>query len=113
MSKKLTQEEIVAGQAFVQQTVSAIRNRLLLYHKTDLQELAWKEESKQQKFTRTYRDNEVDMEEEKGTKAARTRESLPFGMNIRKAAYKAAFGTSAPALQRYATFVERKVDDLD
>jgi len=40
---------------------------------------------------------------------ARTRESIPFGMNIRKAAYKAAFGKNGahPVLQRYATMVEK------
>ena len=57
-------------------------------------------------FARTYKDNEEsDEEEKKGkTKAARSRESLPFGLNIRKAAYKAAFGqANNNVLQRYAT----------
>ena len=57
-------------------------------------------------FARAYVDNEESDEEEKKarTKAARSRESLPFGMNIRQAAHKAAFGRTNHVLQRYATF---------
>ena len=52
----------------------------------------------------------------------RSRESLPFGANIKKAAFKATFGDKAvPALQKYATFRDQKavrkgsdlLDDLD
>ena len=39
-------------------------------------------------------------------KVNRTRESIPFGMNIRQAAHKAAFGNMPGALQRYSTFRE-------
>ena len=43
-------------------------------------------------FVRTYKDNEVDHEEEKKLHVARTRERGPYGMNIRRAAYRAYFG---------------------
>ena len=56
-----------------------------------------------------YEDNETEMEEEKKLVVARPKESLPFGMNIRQAAHKAAFGGSKEgALQRYATFFKNK-----
>ena len=49
------------------------------------------------------------MEEEKKLVVARPKESLPFGMKIREAAHKAAFGGSKRGiLQRYATFFKRK-----
>ena len=49
------------------------------------------------------------MEEEKKLVVARPKESLPFGMKIREAAHKAAFGGSKRGiLQRYATFFQRK-----
>ena len=49
------------------------------------------------------------MEEEKKIVVARPKESLPFGMKIREAAHKAAFGGSKRGiLQRYATFFQRK-----
>jgi hypothetical protein len=45
------------------------------------------------------------MEEEKKLVVARPKESMPFGMKIREAAHKAAFGGSKRGiLQRYATF---------
>ena len=48
------------------------------------------------------------MEEEKKLIVARPKESLPFGMKIREAAHKAAFGGSKRgALQRYATFFKK------
>lgn len=53
----------------------------------------------------------------------RTRESLPFGSNIKKAAFKATFGNGANhVLRRYATYIEKPsrnqrgsdlLDDLD
>ena len=97
--------------------VKGVRQRLLRFHFENEQEQQFKIESQTQSFARSYVDNEND-EEEKGLKVARTRESLPFGMNIRKAAYKAAIGNGFPALQRYATFKERKhggndLGDLD
>ena len=49
-------------------------------------------------------------------RVAKTRDSIPFGMNIRKAAYKAAFGTSGshPILQKYATVARKTMlDPLD
>ena len=56
-----------------------------------------------------YEDNETEMEEEKKLVVARPKELLPFGMNIREAAHKAAFGGSKKgALQRYATFFKNK-----
>lgn len=63
-------------------------------------------------FVRAYVDNEVE-EEDKKLHVERTRESMPFGMHIRKAAYKAAFGVegSNPVLQRYATQTETKKYD--
>ena len=55
-------------------------------------------------FTCTYEDNEVYFpEEEKKFEVARTKESLPFGMNIRKAAYKASYRPQKEALQRYVS----------
>ena len=49
------------------------------------------------------------MEEEKKLVVARPKESMPFGMKIREAAHKAAFGGSKRGiLQRYATFFQRK-----
>lgn len=73
-------------------------------HVADPSEQAWRSESKQRLFVRTYFDNEVE-EEDKRLQVRRTRESMPFGMNIRKAAYKAAFGVSGshPVLQRYVS----------
>ena len=56
-----------------------------------------------------YEDNETEMEEEKKLVVARPKESLPFGMNIREAAHRAAFGgNKKSALQRYATFFKNK-----
>lgn len=55
-------------------------------------------------FTTTYVDNEIYFaEEEKKFEVARTKESLPFGMNIRKAAYKASYRPQKEALQRYVS----------
>lgn len=51
-----------------------------------------REESKGQLFAHSYVDNETQMPEEKKLHVARTRESIPFGMNIRAAAYEAAYG---------------------
>ena len=49
------------------------------------------------------------MEEEKKLVVARPKESLPFGMKIREAAHKAAFGgEKRGVLQRYATFFQKK-----
>jgi len=59
-------------------------------HKID--EIEWCAESQARNFVRTYKDNEVEAEEEKKLYVARAKESLPFGMHIRKAAYSAAFG---------------------
>ena len=67
---------------------------MLTLHKTSAVELVWKEESKTQSFCYDYKDNEVDMEEEKKLIVARPKESMPFGMKIREAAHKAAFGGS-------------------
>ena len=51
------------------------------------------------------------MESEKKSLPTRPRESLPFGMKIREAAHKAAFGgAKRGVLQRYATFFQRKED---
>lgn len=59
------------------------------------------EEVKGRKFARTYVDNEQDDEEQK---VPRSRDTLPFGMNIKQAAHKAAFGKSNNALSRYSSF---------
>ena len=70
----------------------------------DQDEIRWREESKNKLFTCTYVDNEVYFaEEEKKFEVARTKESLPFGMNIRKAAYKASYRPQKEALQRYVS----------
>jgi len=65
-------------------------------------EIAMKEECKGQRFVYAYKDKEIDCEEEKNMHVARTKERMPFGMNIRKAAYNAAFGTKGyEVLMRY------------
>ena len=68
------------------------------------------EESKSSPFIRVYVDNEVKHEEEKKLHVARTRERGPYGMNIRKAAYRTFYGAkgSHPILQRYAGTSEPK-----
>ena len=54
------------------------------------------------------------MEEEKKLVVARPKESLPFGMKIREAAHKAAFGgEKRGVLQRYATFFQKKKKGKD
>lgn len=74
----------------------------------------WCKESRSQLFVRAYVDNEVE-EEDKKLHVERTRESMPFGMHIRKAAYKAAFGVegSNPVLQRYANQNEKSGTNKD
>ena len=54
----------------------------------------WKAESKGRLFAHAYKDKEFALtsEEEKKMMVARPRDSIPFGMNIRKAAHKATFG---------------------
>ncbi len=52
--------------------------------------MEWKKESKERAFTRTYVDDEIE-DEEKKIHVRRTRESIPFGGHIKKAAFKAAF----------------------
>jgi len=50
-------------------------------------------------FCHAYKDEEVDVEEEKKLYVRPTRDSLPFGGQIKKAAFKATFGEKAnPAL---------------
>lgn len=52
-------------------------------------------ECQQRQFAYTYVDNETmltEEEEKKIAKVARTKDSLPFGMHIKKAAHKATFG---------------------
>ena len=70
--------------------VTQTRHKLLKLQK-NAEHSAWREESKARNFCRAYVDNEEDDEEQK--KVLKTRDSLPFGMNIRSAAHKAAFGT--------------------
>ena len=82
--------------------VTQVRQRIFEFHMGDEDELRWREESKNKLFISSYVDNEVYFaEEEKKFEMARTKESLPFGMNIRKAAYKASYRPQKEALQRY------------
>ena len=79
---------------------------LVNIHRTLPDEQVMCQQTKLQSFARSYKDNEVDHEEEKKLKVARCRDSMPFGMNIRNAAHKAAYGTdggSSMVLQRYVT----------
>jgi len=71
---------------------------LLNHHREDEREKIWAKECQGRTFSRSYKDNEVDHEEEKKLYVRRTKESLPFGMNIRKAAYKATFGKTTSVL---------------
>ena len=105
--------QVVNGRSDIAQQrnsyVMSQRRQLLALHEESKEEQIWREESKNQAFARAYQDNETDMEEEKKLVVARPKESLPFGMKIREAAHKAAFGGSKRGiLQRYATFFQRK-----
>jgi molybdate-binding protein len=100
--------------------VNVIRRRLQgLLKATDRPE--WKAESRGRLFAHAYKDKEFALtsEEEKKMAVSRTRDSIPFGMNIRKAAHTATFGSRPGALQRYTFVAEKKVvnsnpfDDLD
>lgn len=87
---------------------------MLAGHHESTIEQVWREESKTYSFARSYKDNETDMEEEKKLVVARPKESLPFGMKIREAAHKAAFGgEKRGVLQRYATFFQKKKKGKD
>ena len=61
-------------------------------------------------FVYGYVDKEkaLTCEEEKAMKVARTKDSLPFGMNIRNAAHKATFGVVPNALSRYLPSMDQK-----
>lgn len=88
------------------------RKELLALHRESNEEQAWREESKNQAFVHAYEDNETDMEEEKKLVVARPKESLPFGMKIREAAHKAAFGGNKKGvLQRYAPMKKKVGQD--
>ena len=80
-----------------------VRLDLLSIHKQSEEVKLSAKLTRHQRFVRKYRDNEVDHEEEKKLHVASTRERGPYGMNIRKAAYRAYFGSrgSHPVLQKY------------
>lgn len=63
----------------------------------------WIQESNSRSFAYPYVDKETGLtcEEEKKMKVARPRDSLPFGMHIRKAAHSAIIGEMPAALSRY------------
>ena len=60
-----------------------MRHCLLRFHKESAQEQEFCQQIKAKDFARAYKDNEVDMEEEKKLVVMRTKESMPFGMKIR------------------------------
>ena len=94
-------QQDIARKCLIRETTK----RLIHIHSSLPDEQVICDQIKQQTFTRAYVDNETYLEEEKQQKVAKARDSMPFGMNIRKAAYKASIGNLKPnnALIRYAT----------
>lgn len=106
--------------AYQRNQIQETKKLLINLHRTMPDEQVMCQQTKLQSFARSYKDNEVDHEEEKKLKVARCRDSMPFGMNIRNAAHKAAYGTdggSSMVLRRYVTDIgekaKRKGTDTD
>ena len=88
-----TTNRLLPAKPLQKEQISELRLRLRALHE-GTEERSYREESRTQSFARSYKDNEVDNEEEE--KMHMTQAALPmkpFGLNIRKAAYKATFGS--------------------